>query len=161
MSPNTAPRKGFRSWSPLLPLLLVVATGCATVPVVGQKSAVVELTGAKNLNSQQSWKGNRLGFRVYQLAEEPPMQSMTLDIFWDSAANVLEGSLLGEPQPGSLMPDTTIKVQLKLKTGAKYVLVAGNFSKPKGGSWYVVHPLAEGRVIRLNGGANGFTPLTK
>jgi type VI secretion system VasD/TssJ family lipoprotein len=131
----------------LLAACALLAGGC------GAGTLKVSLAATPNLNNCGKPAGYPLTYRVLQVTDPSVVTGMSLTQLWGKEAALLGPALL-DTKESFIDPGAKKQLPVEKKPGAAAIIVVGNFCKPRGTCWYVAHPLAKGKALKLLAGSD-------
>jgi type VI secretion system VasD/TssJ family lipoprotein len=121
----------------LLPLVLVLISGCSALPFVGGTPTVqMRIAGQSDMNSG----GNGAVVRVYQLSGEINFKRTPLSTFWRNDQEALGGELVRQKEV-LLYPDETKTFELEVAETASHIGIAANLRDPDQEQWRAIYPV--------------------
>ena len=127
----------------LIVLFLIVST--FVVACGGKKNIHISMESSKFLNLDDSGAPLPVIVRVYQLKNKENMEKADFLSLWKSDKDILGEDLLDRSEV-TLLPESTIELNVESGKDAGYLAVMVLFRKPQGGSWRQIIPLKESRV---------------
>jgi len=103
------------------------------------------MESSKFLNLDDSGAPLPVIVRVYQLKNKENMEKADFLSLWKSDKDILGEDLLDRSEV-TLLPESTIELNVESGKDAGYLAVMVLFRKPQGGSWRQIIPLKESRV---------------
>lgn len=152
--------------SRIAPALCVVALfamipGCSKVPLVGGKPAFqLAMEATTQCNTCGKTAAQPLEFAVLQVTDAAAITGTSLVQIWGKEKNLFGDALLTR-DAGFIDPNSRQPFAYEKNPKAKAVVVVGNFCRPEGTCWYVVHPLSKGSRLNLRAEASCLTVVKK
>lgn len=136
--------------------LLVLAAGCAKVPLMGKGALRVVVTATPECNNCGKSTGFPLTYRVLQVNDASALAGLSLTQVWDKEEKVLGAALLKKTE-SFVDPRQTKELTVEPEAGATAMIVVGNFCRTQGSCWYHVQMLSAGGTVKLDAGPGCFS----
>jgi type VI secretion system VasD/TssJ family lipoprotein len=141
--------------------LLAGLAGCAKVPLVGGKPAIqLSMEASDKCNTCGKTAAQPLEFAVLQVTDPAAITGTSLVQIWGKEKSLFGDALLTRDS-GFVDPNTKTPFSYEKNPKTKAVIVVGNFCRPDGSCWYVVHSLRKGTRIKLRADASCLTVVKK